>query len=237
MADIFRRVELKYIIDKKQYDYLMNSMKEYIVEDEYKESTICNIYFDTANYDLISHSITKPYFKEKIRLRSYNIPSEESIVFLEIKRKCDKIVSKRRIQMKLKDFENYKKNKNLVQVQNNQIKSELDYYFNRYNLEPKVFLAYNRIAYYEKNNPNFRLTFDSNIIAREDNLKLNSGIYGYQILEGDKYIMELKTLESLPFWMVKLLDKLELSTCGFSKYGEAYTQQILCMNDVESCVI
>ena len=84
MADIFRRVEKKYIVSEEQYKKIKEKMKENMVEDKFGKSTICNIYFDTDRYDLISHSITKPYFKEKVRLRSYNVPSMKSKVFLEI---------------------------------------------------------------------------------------------------------------------------------------------------------
>ena len=114
MNDIFRRVEKKYILNKKQYEEVMKILKNYVVQDEYGKSTICNIYFDTDNYELISHSITKPYFKEKIRLRSYNTPNNESTVFLEIKRKADNVVGKRRIGMKLSEFDKYMKNSKSV---------------------------------------------------------------------------------------------------------------------------
>ena len=68
-----------------QYKALTKALKKYMIEDEHGKSTVCNIYFDSNLYELISHSITKPYFKEKIRLRSYNTPKKDSNVFLEIK--------------------------------------------------------------------------------------------------------------------------------------------------------
>ena len=166
MNDIFRRVEKKYILNKKQYEQIRKILKNYIVQDEYGKSTVCNIYFDTENYDLISHSITKPFFKEKIRLRSYNIPNKESTVFLEIKRKAEDVVGKRRIGMKFSDFSNYMKNRQAVQNNNTQIKNELDYYFKLYNLSEKMYIAYDREAFYAKNDRDFRITFDSNIRAR-----------------------------------------------------------------------
>ena len=110
MNDIFRRIEKKYILNKQQYEQIRKILDNYVIQDEYGESTICNIYFDTDDYKLISHSITKPYFKEKIRLRSYNIPQNDSTVFLEIKRKTDDIVGKRRISMKFSNLNNYTKN-------------------------------------------------------------------------------------------------------------------------------
>lgn len=227
MAEIFRRIEKKYIVNEIQYHKLKAKILDYMNEDNYGKSTICNIYFDTNDYKLISNSISKPYFKEKIRLRSYNIPNKDSKVFLEIKRKYDGIVGKRRIEMTLSEFENYLKNSNTLENSNKQIKTELDYYFKLYSLKPAMYISYSREAYYEKNNSDFRLTFDSNVLAREHNLKLDSSIYGKDVLGNGKYIMEVKTLGALPLWFVNILNELEIIPGNFSKYGEAYKDFIL----------
>ena len=236
MADFFRRVEKKYIITRNQYLMLKEAIKEQMIEDEHGKSTICNIYFDTEQYELIRHSITKPVYKDKIRLRSYNIPTLESRIYLEIKRKSQGVVSKRRIEMNLNDFYEYFENTN-SELANSQIKRELDYYFNHYNLEPKMFLSYYRRAYYAKEDRDFRITFDSNILARNYDLEIEKGNFGINILEEDKYIMEIKTLGAIPIWFVKLLDELKISPCGFSKYGEAYTQLILKTNKIKEYVM
>ena len=94
MAEIFRRVEKKYILNENQYKKIRKAMENEMEPDQYRKSTICNIYFDSKDYELVRHSITKPYYKDKIRLRSYNTPNENSKVYLEIKRKCDSIVGK-----------------------------------------------------------------------------------------------------------------------------------------------
>ena len=222
---------------KEQYEEIKRTIQDYMIEDEHGKSTVCNIYFDSSFYELISHSITKPFFKEKIRLRSYNIPDATTPVFLEIKRKCDDIVSKRRIQMSFENFENYMRNRNSIDIQNLQIKAELDYYFDRYNLRPTMYISYEREAFYQKDNMDFRITFDSSVIAREYDLNIASQNYGASILERDKYIMEVKTLGAMPLWLVKKLSQLQIMPCGFSKYGEAYTQLILKANDYTTCVV
>ncbi len=230
MNDIFRRVEKKYILNKKQYEQIREILNNYVVQDEYGRSTICNIYFDTDNYELISHSITKPYFKEKIRLRSYNVPNKESMVFLEIKRKADRVVGKRRIAMKFSDFDKYIKAPEAIKNNNKQIKNELDYYFKKYNLSSKMFIAYDREAFYAKDDRDFRITFDSNIRARNYDLELDKGTDGKNILDEDKYIMEIKTLGSIPLWFVKVLDECNVCPGSFSKYGKAYEEFILKAN-------
>lgn len=226
MADFFRRVEKKYILIRNQYLFLKENIKDRMIEDEHGKSTICNVYLDTKQFDLISHSITKPIYKDKIRLRSYNIPTMDSKVYLEIKRKYDGVVSKRRIEMTLNDFYKYINNEN-GNIEKNQVKKELDYYFHYYHLKPTIFLSYDRRAYYSKEDRDFRLTFDNNILARNYDIEIEKGNFGTRILEQDKYIMEIKTLGAIPIWFVKILDELKIGPCGFSKYGEAYTQLIL----------
>lgn len=227
MAEFFRRVEKKYIVNNEQYLALKEIIKNTMVEDEHGENTICNIYLDTKNYDLISHSITKPLFKEKIRLRSYNIPNLDSDVYLEIKRKFDRVVSKRRIGIKLNDYYNLKEN---ILSRNNQVENELSYYFKLYNLEAKMYLSYFRRAYYDKDDKDFRITFDNNILARTFDFELEKGSYGERLLEEDKYIMEVKTLGAMPMWFVRALNDLEIRPCSFSKYGEAYKKLVLNLN-------
>ena len=231
MAEIFRRVEKKYIINKEQYEKILPEIKKHMNEDQYGKSTICNIYFDTDQYELIRHSITKPYYKEKIRLRSYNTPKNDSKVYLEVKRKYDGVVGKRRIEMTLDDFEKYSDNPNSITNSNTQIKRELDYTFAHYNLKKAMYLSYDRTAFYQKDNMDFRATFDSNVIARNYDLDLEKGSYGIDILGKDLYILEIKTLGSIPMWFVKVINELGIKPGNFSKYGEAYEQIIMHKQD------
>lgn len=223
--EVFRRREIKYLLTDEQYNKLLDLMKDHVKKDKYYKSKICNIYYDTDNYDLIVKSLDKPYYKEKVRLRSYDIPDADSIVFLEIKKKYEGIVSKRRIEMKLKDFYYYLETGKLKNV-NKQIADELNYCFNYYDLKPKLFLAYDRLSYYDKDNVNFRITFDKNIRSREDNLKLELGDKGKLYFDDDMYMMETKVLNSYPIWFTKILSELKIYPISFSKYGSIYSNKV-----------
>lgn len=236
MSEFFRRVEKKYIITREQYLILKDIIENKMIEDEHAKSTICNIYFDTNQFDLIRHSITKPVYKDKVRLSSYDIPNMDATVYLEIKRKYKGVVSKRRIEMQLNEFYEYINDKNSF-ANGNQVKKELLYYFQFYNLTEAMNVSYNRRAYYDKDNRDFRITFDSNIVARNYDLKLEKGVYGNNILKEDNYIMEIKTLGTIPIWLVKILNNLGICPCGFSKYGEAYTQLILKANSISKYIV
>ena len=105
--EIFNRTEEKYIITKGQYRAMLDEFKKYMVPDEYSTDhrfhQVMNIYYDTEDNNLIRTSVTKPVYKEKIRLRSYGIPKRDSMVFLELKKKYHGIVNKRRTLMKLEE--------------------------------------------------------------------------------------------------------------------------------------
>lgn len=222
----FRRVEQKYIINKEKKDKLLNSIANYIEEDEYFKSEISNIYFDNDNHELLVESLEKPDFKIKVRLRSYN---QSDIVFLEIKDKVNGIVGKRRIKLTLDEFYDYINNN---KVKDNQIMKELDYYFKLFCLKPSIFVAYDRLSYREKNNKNLRITIDANLRSRYNDLKLENGSYGNNYFDNDMYIMEIKVLDSMPLWLVKSLSDLKIYPISFSKVGSIYIKnkgsEVLC---------
>ena len=219
--ETFRRVEIKYLLSLDEYRALLEIITPHIEKDRYFASTNCSIYFDTDNIDLAIHSMEKPLYKEKLRLRSYNVPTLDSEVFIEIKRKFDGIGSKRRISVKLKDFYNYLETGELAST-SPQIKSEIDYCISHYDLKPKLFLAYDRNSYCGRNGHNFRLTFDRNIRFRETDLRLEYGDTGNLYFKDDYIMMETKTLDAYPLWFSQALAELKIYPVSFSKYGKVY---------------
>ena len=220
---IFRRVEKKYLLTQKQYERLIKRLIIYLEKDTFFESTICNIYFDTKDDDLIIKSIEKPLFKEKIRLRSYNTPKMNSTVFFEIKNKYKGIVGKRRVNLTLNDF--YKYLETGVFDENNQIMREIDYHLHHYKVYPKLFLAYDRQSYKGKDDNNFRVTFDSNLRSRRSDLRLEIGSQGNLYFDEPHYIMEVKTLGSMPLWFTKIITEEKIFPHSFSKYGNIYKKE------------
>lgn len=223
MADnfIFKRVEKKYLLDEEKYFQLMNRLDSYIELDEYGLHTICNIYYDTDNYDLIKTSIEKPLYKEKLRLRSYGVPDNNSKVFLEIKKKYQKVVYKRRISLTLRQAEDYLSG-NTGLPKDGQIEREIDYFVNFYKPKAKMFIAYDRMAYFGKDDSMIRITFDKNIRSREDFLSLGNGDAGKLLLKNNERLMEIKVLGAFPIWLVSILSELQIYPVSFSKYGNIY---------------
>lgn len=218
---IFRRLEQKYILDSNSYNELMNRIKDKIEKDHYYKSNILNIYFDSNKFDLIIDSLEKPPFKKKVRLRSYSTPNMCDKVFLEIKNKYNGVVGKRRVEMTLKEFYDYY-NLGIIPNVNKQIMSEIDYFFKKYSLIPKIFVGYDRLSFYDKNDINFRITFDKDVRYRFNNLKLEFGDSGKNYFSKDNIIMEIKSLNSIPIWFTNILTELNIYPISFSKIGNIY---------------
>ena len=217
---IFCRRETKYLITKKQMARVLEIMGDRIRPDEYGRSTICNLYYDTPDYLLIRRSIEKPAYKEKLRLRSYGTPKAGGKVFAEIKKKYKGIVYKRRITLPAEEEANAAAG---LISDDSQIGREITYFFRRYApLAPRVYLSYEREAFYGVDDRGFRITFDDNILARNTDLRLTDGSYGTSLLPEGMVLMEVKCEGALPLWMAKLISREKMYKTSFSKYGTAY---------------
>ena len=223
---VFKRYELKYMLTLEQKERILKAMSPYMELDKYGRTTIRNIYFDTDSYRLIRRSIEKPAYKEKLRIRSYSQATSDSTVFVELKKKYDKVVYKRRLPLCERDAMAWVCGEAPCPV-NTQISREIDYFSDFYGgLKPSVFLSYEREAYYDKVGGDFRVTFDDNILARQTDVSLCSDLYGEPILPEGKVLMELKCSGGIPLWMADVLSREKIYKTSFSKYGTAYTNLI-----------
>lgn len=218
---IFKRYEMKYLIHRTQRDIICRAMEPYMVSDRYGYSSIRNLYYDTPNFRLIRESLDRPVYKEKLRIRSYSRARMDDDVFLEIKKKYESIVYKRRIAMHQQDaLCCLQKEKPFPDTQiAREIQAAVRYYDE---LKPQVFLAYDREAFCTMDGSDFRVTFDSNIRYRTQDLCLDSEPWGSSLLDDDWILMELKISESIPLWMAALLSEQKIFKTTFSKYGTAY---------------
>lgn len=223
MSDIciFKRIEKKYRITTEQKDALLALVGNRLKPDEYGKSTICSIYLDTPNYRLIRNSIEAISYKEKIRLRSYGVPKDNTKVFLELKKKYKGVVYKRRISMSLNQAMEYLNNG--VRPEDSQIMREIDYSMQFYgHPTPSIYIAYEREAFYAEEIPSLRITFDSNVRYRGDNLLLQYGDEGKRLIKDNELLLEIKTDGAMPLWLSSALTELGILPSSFSKCGTAY---------------
>lgn len=223
---VFKRYELKYLLSQKQKEAVLRAMQGNMKLDKYGRTTIRNIYYDTDTYLLIRRSIEKPAYKEKLRIRSYSRAEPDSTVFVELKKKYQSVVYKRRISLPEEEAMQWVAGTRHCH-KHTQIADEIDYFLNYYQtLHPAVFLSYEREAYYSIDESDFRVTFDDNILCRQENLSLESQVYGTPILPEGKILMEIKCSGGIPLWMVQVLSKEHIYKTSFSKYGTAYETMI-----------
>ena len=222
----FKRYELKYLLNKKEKEEILLAMKPHMKLDDYGRTVIRNIYFDTENFRLIRRSLEKPVYKEKLRIRSYKPVQITDPVFVEIKKKYKSVVYKRRLLLPEKTvMESFRTGEPLPVC--SQIGDEIQYFREYYkNLQPSVFLSYEREAFHSLDGSDFRVTFDENILYRRNDISLGSEIYGHPLLGKQQTLMEIKTSGGIPLWMSETLTKHHLYKTSFSKYGSAYQRML-----------
>ena len=187
------------------------------------------------------------------------MPTRDSNVFVEVKKKYDGVVYKRRLKMELGELEGYLNERTepihfLEKISNerepssredlagdprgdarreketfidNQIYHEINYFLDHYgNLQPMMFLSYERDAFFAKDDRDLRITFDSDITYRRDDLRLEDGVFGKKLIQPDQHLMEIKVPGAMPLWLSHILDRLEIRSSAFTKYGNAYKQEI-----------
>ncbi len=214
------------MLTKQQKEKVLAAMEPYMKLDKYGRTTIRNIYFDTDSFMLIRRSIEKPTYKEKLRVRSYSRATQDSTVFVELKKKYNHVVYKRRISLPEHEAMEWVCRKSHCGKQT-QISDEVDYFLDYYEtLKPAVFLSYEREAYYTKEKSDFRVTFDDTILCRRENISLTAPVYGEPVLPEDMVLMEIKCSGGIPLWMTNVLSEEHIYKTSFSKYGTAYKTMI-----------
>lgn len=215
----FERIEKKYVLNEDQYRAMVDGIKACGMHlDSYGKQTVSSIYFDTDDLALIRTSTEKPFFKEKLRIRCYGVPTLSSPAYLEVKKKYDGVVFKRRIKLTLGEAYAFEKLRGTGVSE-----GELKAFSRRYEVFPKVLIGCERTAYRTEDS-DLRITFDGNLRYRTYDLRLEHGSAGNRLcFEGTEnfYVMEIKSYV-LPLWLVRLLDEKRIFPRSFSKYGEIY---------------
>lgn len=245
-TDTFERKEVKYRLNAKQHRCVLDALAGRMAADEYGRTRITSLYFDTPSRKLIARSLEKPLYKEKLRVRSYGTPLQSERVYVEIKKKYDGIVYKRRVGcsqaaalsylMGGVPYENACAMNPLVdplqQVEalaprSLQIAREIDSFVARYrNLRPSMYIVCERTAYAPVpggDAEGLRITFDAGVSYRDAMASGKHFDESYHPLLGlGEVIMEVKTGAAFPSWLVEALNGCAAFPSSFSKYGAAY---------------
>lgn len=232
--DVFRRVEKKYFVPAERYDALLAALAPYTEDDEYGVSRILNIYYDTPDDHLVRTSLAQPPYKEKLRLRCYGIPDDDAQAFLEIKKKYDKVVYKRRCAMRYADAVRFLAGEIEIPESSHhrQILREIRSFTQRYEgIKPRMVVSYDRIALRGRQDSpagdltGLRITFDRNMRWRSEDLDLRKGNGGEELTQPGTRLMEVKIAGAMPVFLAEILSKNRIFPAHFSKYGMAYTTE------------
>lgn len=221
----FKRYEKKFMLSSDAYERFMEVAGKHLVPDEYHESLVQSIYYDTDSFSLIRNSIEQPVYKEKLRVRSYGVPEENGIAFVELKKKFNGIVYKRRIQTTPIAAEHWLSGESPAPV-DTQITREIDWFLRMNPVSPKIQISCDRFSWKDWDNPALRFTFDKSIRFREEDLHLTHGDYGEDLLQSGYSLMEIKIPGAAPMWLAHLLSDEEIFPTSYSKYGTFYKNKI-----------
>lgn len=218
--NFFKRKEKKYLLSTDEFQSIIKSITDNMRPDKYHISSVYNVYFDTESDDLVQTSLEQPDYKYKVRVRSYGTESAGKL-FFEIKSKVNGVVYKRRVEMSNQEFERY-----LVDglFEDSQVMRELDYLMKTKSLRPKLFIAYDRMAFIADSGSDLRITFDKNLRSRRESLNIDKHDDCENYFDDNSCIMEIKTRGGMPEWLVEALSRNSIYPQSFSKYGQIYVQ-------------
>lgn len=231
--DVFQRREQKYLLDEAVMRSVQAELSRHMMPDDHNRDretySIASLYYDTPDHELIRRSLQKPIYKEKLRLRAYGISALEDTVYFEIKKKYRGVVSKRRSRIRLHDAYAFAHSGELPDddpIQNRQVLHEIAALLSRYDLQPSVLITYERRAWFDPDDRQLRVSFDTDIRCRRTDLRLESGPNGARLLPEQVWLMEIKSAGCLPFWLARVLSDHEVYARSFSKYGTEYNQML-----------
>lgn len=240
-ADVFKRTEMKYLLSADQRRVLEETIAQKMVPNEFGESRIMSLYYDTPEFALIERSLDKPLYKEKLRLRVYGSPSPLAPAFVELKKKFDGVVYKRRVPLSLAaarvflegmpyeaacrafPLVDHEAHRQSLSARSLQIGREIEFMIARHgDLVPSLLTSCDRVAYAEPEDDELRITFDANLafaVGVDDLLTVSEVA---PLVDPACSVMEVKNAGPLPFWLVRALNAAKARPRSFSKCGHAY---------------
>ncbi len=216
-----QRYEKKYLLQRSQYEALKPLVKARMDPDKHGAYTVLSWYFDTEDYAIIRACIDHPEYKEKFRLRSYGPVPEGGSIFAEMKKKYQGITDKRRMDVPVDQLSPFLAGEE-IPTPNPQIEREIHWFLKRYHPVPKVGIAYEREPFEGGEDRKLRVTFDHRLRWWKPPQTLTKeGDNETEFLPG-MVVMEVKSPDTIPLWLVNELSAQGVRSQDFSKYGECY---------------
>ncbi len=228
------RKEYKYLVHRDKMDALREKLLPFVHLDNYVKKgngfdyKVRSVYFDTGKMDYYCEKDAGIKIRKKFRIRGYDDTSENSTVFLEVKRKDNEIVWKNRAPILFKNIRTLfltRDIENLVAKHDKFPKAAYDanvflYYMYSQYLVPVILIVYDREPFFSKFNSDLRITFDKNIRSKVtssvDNL-FTEHKETYAL--NDYFVLEIKFNFGFPLWLEKIVKDFGLVRQAVSKYS------------------
>lgn len=231
------RHEIKFLINQAQQQALLDDLGHQLRPDAYGDGAgqylVTSLYYDTPDYKAYWDKVDGFDFRRKLRVRVYGAQrvDPETSVFFEIKARVGNRMGKRRVRLPyavaiaLAAQEGTDTTVNgegaAATAADQRVLDELHYLFAALPLQPAAVVSYQRLAYGgHANHPDLRITFDTAVRGRVDNLSLLSADEGnsHTVLTPGWAILEVKVNQTIPFWLGELLSRHGCTPRRISKY-------------------
>lgn len=223
------RHELKYVMPLSEAEKFFKDAETYCDYDphagETKSYEIASVYYDTADLRFYFDREESVGYRRKIRLRSYNVGHEAQALFIEIKEKHKHFVSKKRVNLKSMDLldldipdDQLPLSMVIDQLVDGAEAREIAYLHNRLELYPVVLIRYHRKALIPRYEDDMRITLDTAISAGGHSLPVFDEKVEQSIIKPELGVLEVKTNQSIPYWLQSALVRYQMSQTRYSKY-------------------
>ena len=232
----FDRYELKYIIDRLQYQRLVEAVGDFMTPDDEGDAHgrygITSLYYDTVDYKAYWDKIEGHRFRRKVRVRVYGnqTVTSDTKCFAEIKQRLNKTLQKKRVLLPYTEALALCSQGESVETNSEwerKIVDEIRYLHDVLQLQPACIVSYDRLAFNgDEYNPGLRVTFDTNLKGRAHDLDLRSPGQAENkfFILPTWSILEVKVNHRVPAWLAKLINRHGCTLRRISKYCTALEQ-------------
>jgi len=224
------RYEAKYLIPNSRAEEIRRYIQAWAEPDPHAAPDpehayrISSLYLDSPSLQLFRETREGRENRIKLRIRSYS-QVEEDRVFLEIKRRLNRVVHKSRIAVPRPVARDILAGRHhALDLEGQELEDALEFVrlMERLQARPVVHVGYRRQAYVGIYHPGVRITFDREIAwgapGRSDVLVPDTNVWPIEDL---RVVLELKFNRTMPRWMQGIIHRFSLNRISFSKYGIA----------------
>ena len=228
----FARFEFKYILPQDLRKELESELSFFLEYDPYVESRpehqyfVRSLYFDDPFYTCFWDKVEGIHTRSKFRIRTYTDQvNDKTPQFLEIKGRYNNLVFKHRTPLTGSLVTDDKDDQLISLIRGSippsDVGQKFDYDLYRKRIRPVALVDYVRRPYVSRFDPEFRLTFDSELTGTQTRALFPSIRDRRRRLLPGYTVMEVKFRRHIPSWFHRVIQSYELRRISVSKICHA----------------